>query len=185
MSNRAHRVRSCARQRAHVLRLKSRTQKRKLIRHVASRGQREPRVCGFFKRNRGAVSAEAGDTNTAHAMVAVLAARGPILGSAVAACSSSRAARAGGGDAGRARGARHVARAGELQVWNAEEAEMSFLCGSSAVVSFGTTWCGPCAVLAPELATLAAALEDVPSLEDLDIAKVCLLYTSPSPRDRG
>ena len=49
---------------------------------------------------------------------------------------------------------------------------MSFLCGSSAVVSFGTTWCGPCAVLAPELATLAAALEDIPSLEDLDIAKV-------------
>ena len=49
---------------------------------------------------------------------------------------------------------------------------MSFLCGSSAVVSFGTTWCGPCAVLAPELATLAAALEDIPSLEDLDIANV-------------
>jgi thiol-disulfide isomerase/thioredoxin len=106
-------------------------------------------------------------------MVAVVAARGLILRSAAAAsCSSRRAARVGGRDASRARGARHVARAGELQVWNAEEAEMSFLCGSSAVVSFGTTWCGPCAVLAPELATLAAALEDIPSLEDLDIAKV-------------
>ena len=30
----------------------------------------------------------------------------------------------------------------------------------------------PVRVLAPELATLAAALEDIPSLEDLDIAKV-------------
>ena len=59
-----------------------------------------------------------------------------------------------------------------LQIWNAEEAEMSFLCGERAVVSFGTAWCGPCAVLGPELATLATVLEDVPGLDTLDIAKV-------------
>ena len=70
------------------------------------------------------------------------------------------------------RGRSVTVHAGELLVWNAEEAEASFMCGSSAVVSFGTTWCGPCTVLAPELVTLATVLEDIPSLEDLDIAKV-------------
>ena len=46
---------------------------------------------------------------------------------------------------------------------------MSFLCGSSAVVSFGTTWCGPCAVLAPELAT-GVGLNSVSSLLTVVVA---------------
>jgi thiol-disulfide isomerase/thioredoxin len=102
-------------------------------------------------------------------MAAVIAARGPVVSSVAVPRSSNRAHRVK--DAFRT-SRNVVARAGSLQVWNAEVAEMRFLCGSSAVVSFGTAWCGPCALLAPELETLAAALEDVPSLEDLDIAKV-------------
>ena len=41
--------------------------------------------------------------------------------------------------------------------------------GGTVVVSFGTTWCGPCAILAPELETAATALEDY---DDITIAKV-------------
>jgi thiol-disulfide isomerase/thioredoxin len=36
-------------------------------------------------------------------------------------------------------------------------------------LSFGTTWCGPCTILAPELALLADAMEDCGSVT---VAKV-------------
>lgn len=47
-----------------------------------------------------------------------------------------------------------------LEMWDAETAECMLMEGGTSVVSFGTTWCGPCALLAPELAAAAGALED-------------------------
>ena len=49
------------------------------------------------------------------------------------------------------------------------QAECMLMEGGTLVVSFGTTWCGPCAILAPELETAATALEDY---DDITIAKV-------------
>lgn len=55
--------------------------------------------------------------------------------------------------------ARRVATAA-LQLWDAEEAECMLMEGGTQVVSFGTAWCGPCALLAPDLVALGDALED-------------------------
>ena len=58
----------------------------------------------------------------------------------------------------------------ELEQWGAEEAEFRLADGDDAVVSFGTTWCGPCAILAPELLALANALDE--DCDRVDVAKV-------------
>ena len=55
--------------------------------------------------------------------------------------------------------ARRVATAA-LQLWDAEQAECMLMEGGTQVVSFGTAWCGPCALLAPDLVALGDALED-------------------------
>ena len=57
-----------------------------------------------------------------------------------------------------------------LLQWGAEEAEFRLADGDDAVVSFGTTWCGPCAILAPELLALANALDE--DCDRVDVAKV-------------
>ena len=44
---------------------------------------------------------------------------------------------------------------GPLERWDAEQCEIALAGGDAFVVSFGTTWCGPCHVLEPELETLA------------------------------
>ena len=44
---------------------------------------------------------------------------------------------------------------GPLERWDAEQCEIALAGGDPFVVSFGTTWCGPCHVLEPELETLA------------------------------
>ena len=44
---------------------------------------------------------------------------------------------------------------GPLERWDAEQCEIAMAGGDPFVVSFGTTWCGPCHVLEPELETLA------------------------------
>jgi len=44
---------------------------------------------------------------------------------------------------------------GPLERWDAEHCEIAMAGGDPFVVSFGTTWCGPCHVLEPELETLA------------------------------
>ena len=44
---------------------------------------------------------------------------------------------------------------GPLERWDAEQCEIAMAGGEVFVVSFGTTWCGPCHVLEPELETLA------------------------------
>jgi len=36
-----------------------------------------------------------------------------------------------------------------VEKWDAESAEMQLMDGGKTVVSFGTTWCGPCTILAP------------------------------------
>ena len=47
-----------------------------------------------------------------------------------------------------------------LKLWDAEQAECMLMEGGTQVVSFGTAWCGPCALLAPDLVALGDALED-------------------------
>ena len=75
-------------------------------------------------------------------------------------------------DARRVRSRRRVAlgSVAELEQWGAEEAEFRLADGDDAVVSFGTTWCGPCAILAPELLALANALDN--DCDRVDVAKV-------------
>lgn len=74
-----------------------------------------------------------------------------------------------GATSGRRRGGSVAARA-ELQQWDAETAECMLMEGGSMVLSFGTTWCGPCTLLAPELSTAAKAMEDY---DAITVAKVC------------
>ena len=47
-----------------------------------------------------------------------------------------------------------------LERWEAEQCEIARAGGDGFVVSFGTTWCGPCHVLEPELETLARFVWD-------------------------
>ena len=65
---------------------------------------------------------------------------------------------------------RRVALGSVAELERAEEAEFRLADGDDAVVSFGTTWCGPCAILAPELLALANALDE--DCDRVDVAKV-------------
>ena len=59
------------------------------------------------------------------------------------------------------------------------------------LVDFYADWCNPCKMMAPTVAKLAEAYEGKVKVgkinvdENMTIAQNCLLYTSPSPRDRG
>ena len=46
------------------------------------------------------------------------------------------------------------------------------------LVDFWAEWCAPCKALMPVLAQITEGYQG-----ELLLAKVCLLYTSPSPRD--
>ena len=60
----------------------------------------------------------------------------------------------------------------KLEIWDAERAECALAEGGTAVVSFGTTWCGPCAVLKPELEQLARAMDEMRAVADVVVAKL-------------
>ena len=62
---------------------------------------------------------------------------------------------------------------------NAEEYAELINSDSPVVIDFHATWCGPCKVLSPILEELSDEVDGV------EFVKLCLLYTSPSPRDRG
>ena len=64
--------------------------------------------------------------------------------------------------------ARRVATAA-LQLWDAEQAECMLMEGGTQVVSFGTAWCGPCALSPPTSSPSATRSRTTPR-------------TSPSPR---
>ena len=68
-----------------------------------------------------------------------------------------------------------VTAAGELEQWDPEQAECMLMEGGSMVLSFGTTWCGPCAMLAPELATTATAMEDYDTIAVAKV-RVCVAF---------
>ena len=59
--------------------------------------------------------------------------------------------------------------------------------GKIMIINFWATWCAPCRKEMPSLEKLGVKLPEIDifavNMEKPDNIKVCLLYTSPSPRD--
>ena len=54
------------------------------------------------------------------------------------------------------------------------------------LVDFWAEWCGPCKMIAPTIDQLAEEYDGKVLFAKVDVdSNPCLLYTSPSPRDRG
>ena len=59
--------------------------------------------------------------------------------------------------------------------------------GKPMILDFWATWCGPCQMIGPMIEELAEEFDGkiIIGKVNVDENSDCLLYTSPSPRDRG